>query len=175
MWVFVLMNILFIDQSLRNTGVCILEDGGKYHLMSIKPPKALRDEPRLLYIHGKIQEILRTYKIQRVVIEGYSFGSRGRAIFQLGELGGMLKMLFYQLQIPFEVIPPTSHKKSTTGRGNAKKEDVVKAVIAFGYDVADDNQADAVSLKIHYEKSLGKSPKTETSPEQLSMDLKEVA
>lgn len=157
------MNILFIDQSLRNTGICVLETSGKHHLLSIKPPKALRDEPRLLFIHGKVQELLRTYQIQQVVLEGYSFGSRGRAIFQLGELGGMLKMLFYQLQIPYEVVPPTSHKKSTTGRGNANKEAVVEAVKAMGYEVADDNQADAVSLKIHYEKVLKKSPKTPTA------------
>ena len=138
------MKILGIDQSLTNTGIYFWSEK-KEAFHSIKPKK-LRDEARLKFIYDQVEAYLREYEPDLVVIEGYSFGSRGRAIFQLGELGGMLKMLLYNRQTPFRVIPPTTHKKALTGRGNANKAEVMDYLENMGLKVADDNQADAYSL-----------------------------
>ena len=56
----------------------------------------------------------------KIFIEGYSFGSRGRALFQIAENGGILK---YRLtRHKYEIIPPANIKKFSTGKGNADKE-----------------------------------------------------
>ena len=56
----------------------------------------------------------------KVFIEGYSFGSRGRALFQIAENGGILK---YRLtRHKYEIIPPANIKKFATQKGNADKE-----------------------------------------------------
>lgn len=56
----------------------------------------------------------------KIFIEGYSFGSRGRALFQIAENGGILK---YRLtRHKYEIIPPANIKKFATGKGNADKE-----------------------------------------------------
>ena len=55
-----------------------------------------------------------------IFIEGYSFGSKGRAIFQIAENGGILK---YRLTgQEYHIIPPANVKKFATGKGNSNKE-----------------------------------------------------
>ena len=56
-----------------------------------------------------------------IFIEGYSYGSKGQAIFQIAENGGILK---YRLQKKYEcrTMAPSVIKKFATGKGNADKE-----------------------------------------------------
>ena len=56
-----------------------------------------------------------------IFIEGYSYGSKGQAIFQIAENGGILK---YRLQKRYKckTIVPSVIKKFATGKGNADKE-----------------------------------------------------
>ena len=55
-------------------------------------------------------------------MEGYSFGSKGRALFQIAENGGILKYRLQEKYGQIEVIPPANIKKFATGKGNADKE-----------------------------------------------------
>jgi Holliday junction resolvasome RuvABC endonuclease subunit len=48
--------------------------------------------------------------------------------------------------VPYEGIPVQTIKKHVTGKGNASKEDVIKAMRAKGHQVEDDNEADALAL-----------------------------
>ena len=61
-------------------------------------------------------------KNSKVFLEGYSFGSRSGLMFNIGELGGLLKHKFYCNLIEFELVPPTAVKKLATSKGNAKKD-----------------------------------------------------
>ena len=58
-----------------------------------------------------------------VFIEGYSFGSKGQAVFQIAENCGILK---YKLQMSpsmlYETIVPSVVKKYASGKGNADKQ-----------------------------------------------------
>ena len=65
-------------------------------------------------------------KSLKVYIEGYSFGSKGQAIFQIAENGGILK---YRLQKKFtcKTIVPSVVKKLATGKGNADKQKMYEA------------------------------------------------
>ena len=62
-----------------------------------------------------------------VAIEGYSFGSTGRAVFNIGENGGLLKHKLWVKHIPIRLVPPQTIKKFATGKGTATKEKMYEA------------------------------------------------
>ncbi|UTO29095.1 crossover junction endodeoxyribonuclease RuvC [Bartonella harrusi] len=49
-------------------------------------------------------------------------------------------------EIPYEGIPVGTIKKVTTGKGNASKEEMIKAMCAKGHKPKDDNEADALAI-----------------------------
>ena len=51
--------------------------------------------------------------------------------------------------IPYQGVPVGTIKKYITGKGNADKQAVIKAVQALGFNPKDDNEADALAL-LHY-------------------------
>jgi Holliday junction resolvasome RuvABC endonuclease subunit len=58
----------------------------------------------------------------KVYIEGYSFGSKGQAVFQIAENCGILKYRLQQLKIQYNTVVPSVVKKGATGKGNADKD-----------------------------------------------------
>ena len=58
----------------------------------------------------------------KVFIEGYSFGSKGQAVFQIAENCGILKYRLQQLKIQYDTVVPSVVKKGATGKGNADKD-----------------------------------------------------
>lgn len=57
----------------------------------------------------------------RVFLEGYSYGSSGSKVFEIGENTGVLKHKLHEYSIQFHVHPPTTIKKHATGSGRADK------------------------------------------------------
>lgn len=49
-------------------------------------------------------------------------------------------------QIPYEGVPVGTIKRHISGKGNASKHEVIKAVGELGFHVSDDNEADAIAL-----------------------------
>ena len=49
-------------------------------------------------------------------------------------------------QIPYQGVPVGTIKKHATGKGNASKEEMIRAVRANGHQPNDDNEADALAL-----------------------------
>ena len=138
--------IVGIDYSLNSPAVCVSTNGGTafsdctfYYLTSKKKYIGKMLENIIGYEHkeynGPIERfknlsdwvlhILDTlHKKQEdkiIFIEGYSYGSKGQAIFQIAENGGILK---YRLQKRYKckTIVPSVIKKFATGKGNADKE-----------------------------------------------------
>lgn len=63
--------------------------------------------------------------------------------------GGLLALLTAwceEREIPYEGVPVGTIKKHATGRGNAKKHEMIAAAQARGYEPKDDNEADALAL-----------------------------
>ena len=52
-------------------------------------------------------------------------------------------------EIPYQGVPVGTIKKALTGKGNASKAMVIKAVQKLGFQPADDNEADALAL-LHF-------------------------
>ena len=138
--------IIGIDPSLTETGVVVLDDTGSIVEAIGLKSKKLRGMERLVWIREQVKSRLTQNKPTIVVIEGYSFGSRGRAIFNLGELGGVLRVLLHDLGIKYVEVPPTVLKKFL-GKGNFSKEEVMAAISKrYGIDFQNDNVADAYAL-----------------------------
>nr|WP_281719957.1 hypothetical protein [Nitrosomonas nitrosa] len=51
--------------------------------------------------------------------------------------------------IPYQGVPVGTIKRYATGKGNAKKNDMMDKVRSWGYKPCDDNEADAICL-VHY-------------------------
>lgn len=64
-----------------------------------------------------------------VLIEGYSFGSSGKRLFQLAENTGCLKQNLALKKYNFDVIAPTAVKKFATGKGNSNKDMMVQSFV----------------------------------------------
>lgn len=139
-----------LDLSLRATGVGVVnpDDAADCRVLTLSPKATLRDGARLLTIYQELAGIFDTGTFSLVAIEGYSFGSKNGQ-FQLGEVGGITRLLLTQRGIPYIIVPPNVLKKWTTGSGTADK--IAMAVSTFdkwGMQFGDDNQCDAFNLAI---------------------------
>lgn len=110
-----------LDLSLTSTGV---SRGGVTETITVKAKGA----ERLSVVAHQVLEMANT--IDAVIVEGYSFASRNSQAHSIGELGGCVRMLLWESQIPFIEVPPTSRAKFATGRGNASKGEVISSISA---------------------------------------------
>lgn len=133
-----------LDLSLRETGFANLYRGRiKTQVLKTK----LLGNPRLDHLEETIMNLLTEANPTGVAIEGYAFsrGLHGR-VFNIGELGGVIRLAIYRAGIPMIDVPPTVLKKFVTGKGNAKKTAMVEKVSQLWYETDNDNIADAVAL-----------------------------
>jgi crossover junction endodeoxyribonuclease RuvC len=80
-----------------------------------------------------------------VCIEGPSLHSTNQAD-KLGQVRGVLELVSMDyLSFPHE-IPPTSLKKFATGYGHASKDKMMQTALQAGWDVRNDDEADAAWL-----------------------------
>lgn len=138
------MIILGIDQSLTETGVTILSQKEILYKGLVKSKR--KGIKRLLDIKNQLMDINREYKPDYVVMEGYGFMTKGRA-FELGELGGVIKVMFTEIGKEPIIIHPSHLKKYITGKGNADKS-VMLVNIYKKYNIEFDNHniADSFGL-----------------------------
>ncbi len=135
--------IVGIDASLTGTGVVGLGYGPKPVSRHIASGQF--GVLRLIEIRDVVKRLIRDADL--VVLEGYSFGSQGRAIFQTGELGGVLRVLIHEAGKRLMEVAPTQVKKFVTGSGGAKKETIILAVYKrWGMEFKYNDEADALTL-----------------------------
>jgi crossover junction endodeoxyribonuclease RuvC len=137
------MSFLGIDQSLNATGICRMDDVGSVVALATVNPGDAKDGARLILVKRAIAAI--ASEIEFAALEGYSYDSVGR-VFELGEIGGVVKVLLIESNIPYVVVPPSMLKKFATGNSSASKEDMVDTAKERGCMTTDDNQADAFFL-----------------------------
>ena len=137
--------IVGIDYSLNSPAICIADDNFdfnkcSFHFLTSKKKHIGKfgknifgyeykeyDTPieRFTNISTWALDIIHKHKkdTAQVFVEGYSFGSKGQAVFQIAENCGILK---YRLQmsptILYDTIVPSVVKKYASGKGNADKQ-----------------------------------------------------
>lgn len=137
--------MISIDPSLTCTGIAV-HDGDNIVTEAIKP-KHRRGICRLQYIRDMICLRLDRYSPEAAIVENYSYGSKGRALFDIGELGGVLKTAVHEYGIPIVLVPPTVLKMYAVGKGNADKNDVADAISSkWSVQFNTTDEADAYAL-----------------------------
>lgn len=151
--------ILAVDWSLSNTGMCFPD--GTHD--SLRPPGNLEGPARLEWWRSAWMDILRWHKpdhcvfelpftgMQRTRKDGKQVGD-GDTTLRLGKLYGVIELQTWKWGQTLAQMTPTwihnsTIKKHATGRGNAKKEEVLSAVQRrWNYGGTDHNVADAIAL-----------------------------
>lgn len=153
-------NFVGIDPSLTGTAICVLRSGYETPHYCATLPSAKKDFSSQLSRYVKVSELVinvldeyidKEDEIDYLIcLEGYSFGSRGAAVFSLAEFGGILRKALADTFTEYFEVPPTVLKKFVTGKGNANKAVMLeKTYRKFGVGselLADDNQVDAFGL-----------------------------
>ena len=135
-----------IDPSLRATGVVILSQSGDIIKQSLIKTKNLSGAERLIQIRNEVCELLKKNSVDVVAIEGFSFGSFGRSVFDLGGLGWILRVMLKENGYKFFDVSPSSLKAFIV-KGNADKSMMMESVNQiYGISFSDDNICDAFCL-----------------------------
>jgi hypothetical protein len=142
--------VVAFDLSLTAPGVALNDQ--PYTLPSTNKTGA----PRLSVRAAQVLDVLDIVRPQVVVLEGYAMGpTRNMAGSRsVAELGGVVRLILHEREIPFADVPPSTLKKYATGKGNAKKDAVIAAALDAGASIPqrpapgggrelDDNAADA--------------------------------
>jgi Holliday junction resolvasome RuvABC endonuclease subunit len=167
--------ILAIDPSLTATGTAVTNMLDALVVETIKPK--VKGTNRLMFIRGELSYLINSYAPDVIVMEGYNYGAArmkgaqmtpGR-LFDIGELGGMIKMLAWHHKLPILIVPPASLKMFVAGNGAAKKPQMMVAVKEqWRTKIRDDNQADAVGLYYFAQATLEKRKRRRYTEKQRS-------
>ena len=145
------MIVAGIDLSYTSPGICIFDDAldptfENLKFFNLKEDKT-RNDIKKCGIFGNIQidiqpkwtcaeerysinakwltNILAKHGVTDVALEGYAMGARAGLVFNIAENTSLVKQYLFHNGIAFETPSPTSVKKVFTGKGNAKKEQMV--------------------------------------------------
>lgn len=153
-----------IDPSLTSSGIIVLRDNKIEHQQVTKNRPTLGTIQRVRWIKDEINNIIENLSDGEcwqppdlIVIEGFSYGSRGRGLFDIAYLGWRIREMLEDLRcndgIPWIEVSPTQVKQFATGKGNSDKQIMLQQVYKhFGEEFSDDNLCDAYVLaKIGHE------------------------
>lgn len=147
--------VIGVDLSLTGTAICVL-DYKSANIISVQTidTKKHTGIERIALIKKSLLDCVVKHSsapVKRAIfVEGYSFGSKGRGVYNLGELGGCCRLLFAGYCGGYWDVPPTSLKKFITGKGNVNKNVMLEKIYrkyGIGSEILrDDNQVDSYGL-----------------------------
>lgn len=165
------VNFLGLDLSVANTGVVVINRDTKILHQDVIKTKPKSDiEMRIAVIHTQVAEVVNAFAPDFIYIEELAHGARGDAILELAGVNYFVRTRFYQAGIRYKMIAPGTLKKFITGKGNAKKELMLKEVYKrWGADFNDNNECDAYCLA---RMALEQNKPKETQPLQPTLKLR---
>lgn len=141
------MNVVGVDASTKSFGLA-LADGT---LTTIAVKAGAKDPARRLdEIETRfVRELrMRPPLPDVVVIEAYADHSIGiRSTIALAELGGVIRLALYRLDVPYVTLQNSALKRYATGNGRAEKPAMIAAAQDLGATVRNDDEADAFLLR----------------------------
>lgn len=137
------MKILTFDLSLSSTGVAFPDMTTR----ALRPPKKLDGAHRLCWLRDGAREMIAGVRPNVIIVEGYSYGSANQA-HQVGEWGGVFRLMCWEMDLPTVVVPPHNLKKWITGHGLADKKKVYLPTLKqrAGRQFETDDEAEAFAL-----------------------------
>ena len=146
------MIVLGLDLSMSKTGVAVFNDWNLIHTELIEPkhksPKPKTDRSNyyglmLADYYHRFNQLITEYEPEYVAIErGFSrFNTSTQASYRVHGIANMACR-----NISIISFPPKESKKSFTGKGSAKKHEMILfAKVKYGVDVSED-EADAIAV-----------------------------
>ena len=113
---------------------------------NFQPTRHESEGQRYVKLHNKLVEIHKTSPITEVVFEAVERHAGTVAAHVYGGLSGIMKAWCISEKIPYKGYSVGTIKKSWTGKGNADKALMISTARDKGYEVIDDNEADALAL-----------------------------
>lgn len=141
------LRVLGIDASLNHSGLVLCDEDGllDYHYITERAGdakaggdkatrwKALNTKDkhrkalyRLDWMSDRMADLIMHFQPTHIVLEGYAFDTHGA--HQMGELGGMLRLMTWRSRIPQRWHDPLTVKMFAAHKGNASKAEVQQAV-----------------------------------------------
>lgn len=125
-----------INKNFKDSKVYFLTDRNKVaglvhkNVVGVLHDEYLCEQERYENIANWVLEILNNLTDREIyiIIEDYSFGSKGK-VFHIAENCGVLKYLLFKNGYNFFTVPPTVVKKFATGKGNADKQKMYDAFV----------------------------------------------
>lgn len=143
------MKILSLDIA-TNTG---WKTGTSSGVWNLKPNRGESEGMRVVRFKSKVRELINMEGITLVSYERPA-GFHKSSIMVASEMVGVLKDLCIEMGVDLACYSASEIKKFATGKGNAKKDEMIKSAIALGYHPADDNEADAIHLYLLTKKDV---------------------
>lgn len=149
------LRVVALDLSLTATGIAATHDSGGRPRLACRTVTPRRRPTRTVIDHERLNEVFAAianavrYTPDLVVVEFLPQLSKGDTSLRLAELHGAMKHWMYSRGLRYVDVQPAHLKQYATGKGNAKKEQVLEAAIArYGrrLHIATDDEADAVTL-----------------------------
>lgn len=142
--------IIGIDASLTNTGIVEVLPNGGIESSTVWSPK-VKGVERLDWFRQQFTSFFkrkdRTENIECVVLEGYAYAAFVGRAFDIGELGGLIKLCVYDTKCPLYIVTPTQLKKYITGKGKGPKDQVFhSACTKWTYEFQTTHEAEAYGL-----------------------------
>lgn len=128
------------------TGAVVLDEDGNVLTSKLLDFRQERGFYRLQLIAKSVRSIVLDYEPTVALIEGYAFGNHNTLV-PLVEIGTIVRLELWGSKVPWQEVSPTSLKKWTTGKGNAKKPDMAIAVKnRWDFTSSSDDVIDAYAL-----------------------------
>ena len=138
------MNYVGLDPSTK-TGIVILDKAGNV-ILEKEITTTIKAEPdRFMDIANQVLKHIK--KDDKVCIEGFSYGSRGRGVSTQYGIGWIIRALLVKENINYTEVTPGQLKKFATGKGNTSKDNMILPIYKkWGYEHDSDNVRDAYVL-----------------------------
>ena len=122
--------VLSIDQSLNSTGWCLWHNGELIDFGVISQSPETPQYIRVYSLTLELDKIAKENMVDKIVIEGLSYGSISTSVRVLGAIYFQIQILAHTNNIKFEEHSPNSVKKFATGLGKAPKKAMWEALPA---------------------------------------------
>lgn len=140
------MNFVGIDPSLSGCGIVKLDQNSNI-VEEVELKAGKQDDPeRFMEMWKRVRKYLNP-TTDKILIEGFSYGSSGAGVSKLYGLGWLFRIRMVEECFAWQEVPPTSLKKFACNNGRAKKDALVLPIYKkWEYENSSDNIRDAYVL-----------------------------
>ena len=137
-------NYVGLDPSTKTGLVKLNKSGEVIHRKEITS-KVKVDPVRFIDLTEQILEHIS--ENDKVMIEGFSYGSRGRGVSTQYGIGWTIRTALYYKNIEYTEVSPGGLKKFATGKGNTSKDNMILPIFKrWNFEDDSDNVRDAYVL-----------------------------